>query len=45
MADNTLPQLKQDLIDYVGLLLGNQIIDLELEIGRASCRGRVFEAV
>ena len=31
MAENTLPQLKQDLIDYVGLLLGNQIIDLELD--------------
>lgn len=31
MADNTLPQLKQDLIDYVGLMLGNQIIDLELD--------------
>ena len=31
MADNTLPQLKQDLNDYVGLLLGNQIIDLELD--------------
>lgn len=31
MADNTLPQLKQDLIDYVSLMLGNQIIDLELD--------------
>ena len=31
MADNTLPQLKQDLNEYVGLMLGNQIIDLELD--------------
>ena len=31
MADNTLPQLKQNLIEYVGLTLGNQIIDLELD--------------
>ena len=31
MAENTLPQLKQDLIEYVKLQLGDQIIDLELD--------------
>jgi hypothetical protein len=31
MAENTLPQLKQDLIEYVQLQLGAQIIDLELD--------------
>ena len=31
MAENTLPQLKQDLINYVKLQLGDQIIDLELD--------------
>jgi hypothetical protein len=31
MAENTLPLLKQNLIEYVGLTLGNQIIDLELD--------------
>ncbi len=31
MAENTLPQLKQDLIEYVQLQLGSQIIDLELD--------------
>ena len=31
MAENTLPQLKQDLIEYVKLQLGDQIVDLELD--------------
>ena len=31
MAENTLPQQKQDLIEYVKLQLGDQIIDLELD--------------
>lgn len=31
MSENTLPQLKQGLIDYVKLQLGDQIIDLELD--------------
>jgi hypothetical protein len=31
MSDNTLPQLKQNLIEYVKLQLGDQIIDLELD--------------
>jgi hypothetical protein len=31
MSENTLPQLKQNLIDYVKLQLGDQIIDLELD--------------
>ncbi len=31
MAENTLPQLKQDLIEYVQLQLGSQIVDLELD--------------
>jgi len=31
MSENTLPQLKQDLIEYVKLQLGDQIIDLELD--------------
>ncbi len=31
MAENTLPQLKQDLIEYVQLQLGAQIVDLELD--------------
>jgi hypothetical protein len=31
MAENTLPQLKQSLIEYVQLQLGAQIIDLELD--------------
>ena len=31
MAENTLPELKQNLIEYVKLQLGDQIIDLELD--------------
>ena len=31
MSENTLPQLKQNLIEYVKLQLGDQIIDLELD--------------
>jgi hypothetical protein len=31
MSENTLPELKQSLIDYVKLQLGDQIIDLELD--------------
>ena len=31
MSDNTLPQLKQNLIEYVKLQLADQIIDLELD--------------
>ena len=31
MAENTLPQLKQNLIEYVKLQLADQIIDLELD--------------
>jgi hypothetical protein len=31
MSENILPQLKQDLIEYVKLQLGDQIIDLELD--------------
>ena len=31
MSDNTLPELKQNLIDYCKLMLGDQIIDLELD--------------
>jgi hypothetical protein len=31
MSDNTLPQLKQDLIEYVKLQLADQIVDLELD--------------
>jgi len=31
MSEQTLPQLKQDLIDYCRLMLGDQIIDLELD--------------
>ena len=31
MAENTLPPLKQDLIEYVKLQLGDQIVDLELD--------------
>jgi hypothetical protein len=30
-TENTLPQLKQNLIEYVKLQLGDQIIDLELD--------------
>lgn len=31
MSENTLPELKQNLIDYCKLMLGDQIIDLELD--------------
>ena len=31
MAENNLPQLKQDLIEYIKLQLGDQIVDLELD--------------
>jgi hypothetical protein len=31
MAENTLPQLKQDLIEYIKLQLGDQIVDIELD--------------
>ena len=31
MADNTLPELKQNLIEYCKLTMGDQIIDLELD--------------
>jgi len=31
MSENTLPQLKQNLIEYCKLMLGDQIIDLELD--------------
>ena len=31
MSENTLPQLKQNLIEYVKLQLGDQIIDLETD--------------
>jgi len=31
MSENTLPELKQNLIEYVKLQLGDQIIDLELD--------------
>lgn len=31
MSESTLPQLKQQLFDYVGLTLGGQIVDLELD--------------
>lgn len=31
MAENTLPEFKQNLIEYVQLQLGDQIIDLELD--------------
>jgi hypothetical protein len=31
MSEKTLPQLKQDLVEYCSLMLGAQIIDLELD--------------
>jgi hypothetical protein len=31
MSENTLPELKQNLIEYCKLMLGDQIIDLELD--------------
>ena len=31
MSEKTLPQLKQDLVEYCSLMLGSQIIDLELD--------------
>lgn len=31
MSENTLPELKQNLIDYCKLMLGDQIVDLELD--------------
>jgi hypothetical protein len=31
MAENTLPEFKQNLIEYVKLQLGDQIVDLELD--------------
>jgi hypothetical protein len=31
MSEKTLQELKQELIDYCGLTLGNQIVDLELD--------------
>jgi hypothetical protein len=31
MSEQTLPQLKQDLVEYCSLMLGAQIIDLELD--------------